>query len=380
MKNMKKKEAHLIIADSEKDANMYYATHFVAPDAFIFFEVDGDKNIVLSDLEVDRGRKQASMCHVLSLSEWQNYCKRKGKSGASLAEISAVILKSKGMKKVVVPFDFPSLYMLQIKKSGLDVHVKNSVFFESRSLKTPEEQSNIESTQASTEEAMGFAERVLRKSRVGKSGELIYEKEILTSEKLRRMMHVCLMENNCAAAHTIIACGNDACDPHCEGSGALMANQSIIIDIFPRSLNTFYFADMTRTFVKGKASQKLKKIYNAVRTAQEEAMTSIQDGADGKKIHRIVEAVFEKHGFKTSLRNGRHVGFFHGTGHGVGLEIHELPRISKLGDVLYDGNVVTVEPGLYYPGEGAVRLEDIVVVEKNGMRNITRYPKVLEIL
>ncbi len=379
MKNMKKKEAHLIIADSEKDANMYYATHFVAPDPFIFFEVDGDKNIVLSDLEADRGRKQASGCHVLSLSEWQIYCKREKISGVSLAEISGVILKSKGVKKVVVPFDFPSLYMMQIKKLGLNLHVKNSVFFESRSLKTSEEQSNIERAQASTEEAMELAERVLRESLVGKDGKLIYEKEILTSERLRRMMHARLMENNCAATHTIVACGNEACDPHCEGSGALMANQSIIIDIFPRSLDTFYFADMTRTFVKGKASPKLKKIYKAVQSAQEEAMSFIKDGAEGKKIHCIVEKALEKHGFKTYFKNGRHVGFFHGTGHGVGLEIHELPRISKLGDALYGGNVVTVEPGLYYPDEGAVRLEDIVVVEKNGMRNITRYPKTLEL-
>lgn len=376
---MKNKEARLIIADSEKDANMYYASKFVSPDPFVYLQSDDKKYLMLSDLEIDRGRRQADGCEVLSLSEWQKFCKRKKLKVETLADVAGAYLINHGVRNVSVPYDFPSLYTLQLKKAGLRVHVKNGVFFESRLIKTLDEQHSIESAQRSTENAMSLAENVLRKARVSNGGKLMYEGEVLTSERLRKMMHARLLEHNCLAAHTIVACGNDACDPHNEGSGALVANRCIIIDVFPRSLDTMYFADMTRTFVKGKATPKMKKIYNAVRAAQEEGMRLIQDGTDGKKVHGKVEKVFETFGFKTQMKNGRHVGFFHGTGHGVGLEIHELPRISKLGNPLHEGNVVTVEPGLYYPDEGEVRLEDIVVVEKNGMRNITRYPKTLEI-
>lgn len=368
-----------MIADSERDANMYYAAKFVAPDPFIFFEADGEKYIMLSDLEADRGRRQARECEVLPLTVWQKVCRRKGMANASLAEIAGACLKDRGIRNISVPYDFPSLYSMQLKKMGLNIHVKTGVFFESRHVKTPQELSFIERTQRATEKAMRLAESVLRRSRVAKDGKLLFENAALTSERLRKMMHARLLEENCFGSHTIIACGNDGCDPHNEGSGALYANRGIIIDVFPRSQDTFYFSDMTRTFVKGKAPAKLKKIYNAVRAAQEEAMRYIKDGADGKKIHRCVEKIFQKSGFVTGVKNGRHTGFFHGTGHGVGLEIHEMPRIGKLGSVLREGNVVTVEPGLYYPDEGAVRLEDIVVVERNGARNLTRYPKVLEI-
>lgn len=379
MKKTEAQEASLIISDSERDANMYYATRFVAPDPFVYFQIDGEKKMLLSDLEIDRARKQTRGMELLSLSRWQGLAAKNGYKKATLAQTAGVLLGRWKLKNIRVPFDFPSLYQNQLQAMGFDVHVAQDVFFKERLIKTPEEQDCMEKTQRYTEEAMEEAERVLRKSRVNGKEELVYEGEVLTSEKLRKMMQASLLEHNCAASHTIVACGDDACDPHCEGSGPLHANQPVIIDVFPRSLDTFYFADMTRTFVKGKAAPLMKKIAKAVAFAQEEAMEHIKDGADGKKIHEKVVKVFETSGFKTRRQKGRNVGFFHGTGHGVGLEIHEPPRVSKLGSVLRAGNVVTVEPGLYYPGEGAVRIEDMVVVEKNGVRNLTRYPKLLEI-
>ena len=123
----------------------------------------------------------------------------------------------------------------------------------------------------------------------------------------------------------------------------------------------------------------MKRLYAAVLDAQEEAIASVRDGADGKQIHAQVNRRFEEAGFKTGLTNGRMQGFFHGTGHGVGLDIHEAPRISKSGALLKAGQVVTVEPGLYYPDIGATRIEDMVLVTSDGCRNLTRFPKVLEI-
>ncbi|MEE9220392.1 MAG: M24 family metallopeptidase, partial [candidate division NC10 bacterium] len=158
-----------------------------------------------------------------------------------------------------------------------------------------------------------------------------------------------------------------------------LAHRPIVIDIFPRSSGTRYFADITRTVVKGRASLRVKQMYEAVLEAQAQAVALIRHEADGAAIHQEVTAVFERLGFHTAEADGRMQGFFHGTGHGLGLEIHEAPRIGKRGAVLRAGNVVTVEPGLYYSGEGGVRIEDVVVVTETGCRNLTQFQKVLEI-
>jgi len=159
----------------------------------------------------------------------------------------------------------------------------------------------------------------------------------------------------------------------------LYANQSIIMDIFPRDSQSRYFADLTRTVVRGKASPKLKKMFEAVKEGQQIAFKSIRDGTDGSMIHTAIQNRFEALGFKTGVQNGRMQGFFHGTGHGLGLEIHEPPRISLGKDILKTGQVVTVEPGLYYEDAGGIRLEDDVVVTKTGCFNLTRLPKILEL-
>jgi Xaa-Pro aminopeptidase len=187
------------------------------------------------------------------------------------------------------------------------------------------------------------------------------------------------MERDCVAQHTIVAGGEHACDPHNEGSGPLPAGRSIIFDVFPRSAVSRYFADMSRTVVRGDVSPELKRLYDTVKDAQEEAIGKIKDGADGMRIHHGICARFEKAGYKTGVVEGRMQGYFHGTGHGVGLDIHEAPRISRTGSVLQEGHVVTVEPGLYYPGLGAVRIEDMVLVTKDGCRNLTNFPKVFEL-
>jgi Xaa-Pro aminopeptidase len=176
-----------------------------------------------------------------------------------------------------------------------------------------------------------------------------------------------------------VACGEEGCDPHNQGSGPLAPDQPIIIDVFPRDTRSRYFADITRTVVKGRASAQVRRMYEAVAAGQAAALADIRDGVAADMVHRKVQATLEGFGFRTGEENGRMQGFFHGTGHGLGLEIHELPRVSKLPVALRSGHVVTVEPGLYYPGHGGVRIEDVVVVTGTGCRNLTTYPKTLEV-
>ncbi|HET7876359.1 MAG TPA: Xaa-Pro peptidase family protein, partial [Methylomirabilota bacterium] len=197
----------------------------------------------------------------------------------------------------------------------------------------------------------------------------------LTSEDLKKVVNVSLMENDCIAQHTIIACGEQGVDPHNQGSGPIRPHQGIILDIFPRSSRTRYFADMTRTVVKGRASEELKRMYDAVLAAQLRGIELIRDGASGAAVHGEVAKTLEARGYETGVAEGRNQGFFHGTGHGVGLDIHELPRVSRVDYELKAGHVVTVEPGLYYSGRGAVRIEDMVLVTQGGGRNLTRAAK-----
>jgi Xaa-Pro aminopeptidase len=209
------------------------------------------------------------------------------------------------------------------------------------------------------------------------SGVLHLDGEPLTSERVRSLIARTLMERACTARHTIVACGDQACDPHNHGSGPLRADLPVVIDIFPRSDETGYYSDMTRTVVRGEASGDLVDIYDAVLEAQLQALDRIRAGVDGRDVHQGVSSLFESRGFLTGLQDGRMQGFFHGTGHGVGLDIHEPPRVGKASDILEPGHVVSVEPGLYYTGRGAVRIEDLVVVTEAGCDNLTDYPKSL---
>jgi Xaa-Pro aminopeptidase len=295
-----------------------------------------------------------------------------------MCEIAYFLLKERGVSEVLVPASFPVLYADTLRKKGLMVHSRQEPFFEERLIKSNDEVRAISSTQRAVERAVREASLVLRKSKIqGKF--LIYQKKRLTSEYLKRVINVSLMESGCVPTRTIVACGPQSVDPHHEGAGMLCAHQPIVIDVFPFSDQNRYFADMTRTFVHGKASDKLKRMYRAVSGAQKIAFGKIRHGVSGKSVHQAILAHFEKSGFKSGEIDGRMQGFFHSTGHGVGLEIHEPPRISNSDEILKTGQVVTVEPGLYYQDSGGIRIEDMVLVTKTGCLNLTKFPKALEL-
>jgi Xaa-Pro aminopeptidase len=370
--------ATLFIAASEYDSNLYYATRFIAPDSFIYFEVKGERLMVMSDLEMDRAKTQASVDRVLSYSEIERKAKKQGIKNPTTIDIVNIVLKEFKARRLLVPANFPFIYATRLQELGYSLKPKRDPFYEQRVIKSAEEVQHIELSQRATEEAVASAHDLLRRATI-RDGQLWCDGVVLTSEQVKQLINVELMKRNCVAQHTIVAGGEQACDPHNEGSGPLPANRSIIFDVFPRSATSRYFADMSRTVIRGTVSPELKRLYGAVKDAQEEAITKIKDGADGMKIHQGICSRFEKAGYKTGLVNGRMQGYFHGTGHGVGLDIHEAPRISRTGSLLQEGHVVTVEPGLYYPGLGAVRIEDMVLVTKDGCRNLTNFPKIFEL-
>lgn len=370
--------ATLMIAASESDSNLYYATRFIAPDPFIFMEVKGQRILLMSDLEMDRARSQATVDQVLSYSDWERRAKAQGVSAPSSVDVLHLVLQDHGIKQLLVPGNFPFGHAVKLQTLGYQLETKKEPFYERRAIKTTEEIRCIEDAQRATEAAVAVAHDALRAAGI-RDGTLWLNGAPLTSERIKKLINVTLMERDCVAQHTIVAGGDQACDPHDEGSGPLPAQRSIIFDVFPRSAVTRYFADMSRTVVKGTASPELKRLYQAVHDAQEEAISKVRAGADGAKIHQEICDRFDDAGYATGVVNGRMQGYFHGTGHGVGLDIHEHPRISRSGSILQEGEVVTVEPGLYYPGLGAVRIEDMVLVTRDGCRNLTNYPKTFEL-
>ena len=370
-------EARLIIAASEQDADLYYATRFLAPDPFPFFQIGTERIMMASDLELGRARTQAAVDTILPLKKYEDRASERVKPPTLIGAVDEA-LRERGVQQLLIPGNFPTEYADKLRSRGYALRVKEGIFFEERLVKSDVEIGWIDETQRWAEEAMEIAIQAIREAEI--RGNALYRAgEHLTSEGVRRLIQHALLDRDCFAEHTIVAGGEHGSDPHHEGTGPLLPHQPIVIDIFPRSSRTRYFADITRTVVRGRASSRVRQMYEAVLQAQAQALASIRHEADGAAIHQEVSVVFERLGFHTGEVNGRMQGFFHGTGHGLGLEIHEWPRIGKRGAVLCAGNVVTVEPGLYYPGEGGVRIEDVVVVTETGCRNLTRFQKLLEI-
>jgi Xaa-Pro aminopeptidase len=369
----------LLVADSDHDANMLYATGMFVPDPFIFLRLRGKNLMVMSDLEIDRARQQAAHCHVLSLNNYQKKLRARGVKQAGFAQVIQMILREKKIGMVFVPQNFPLGLATELQRLRVKIKVKPE-FFSERELKSPAEVKKVSAALMMAEVGMAEAMQALKSAKVSRDRRLMYRGAPLPSEKLRSVIDCAILQAGGLAAHTIVAGGKQGCDPHETGHGQLFANELLIIDIFPRSQKTGYFGDITRTVVRGRASEAARKLYDTVLRGQLLAFKKIQAGVSTAEIHQAILGLFEQEGYKTGHRKGRMQGFFHGTGHGLGLEIHEAPRIGSTSvGVLKAGQIVTVEPGLYYPEIGGVRIEDVALVTNRRARNLTQFEKVLEL-
>jgi Xaa-Pro aminopeptidase len=364
----------LIVAASDQDADMFYATRFWAGDPFIFLQQNGKRTIVLTDLEMGRGRRTAKVDEFVSYNKLEGEVRGKDRQSPSFEKVLAHFLRRRKVKRATVPSSFPLGYAREL---DVDLTTTNGMFWPQRAAKTDEELKLIGRALRITEAGMARAMEVLRRSTIARDKKLKWSGKTLTSEILRAEIDTAMLHAGGQPTNTIVAGGDQACDPHERGSGPLRANELIIFDIFPRDPKSGYWGDMTRTVVRGRASEAQRKLWQTVKDGQELALKRIKAGVDGMSIHKAIQKLFDDHGYKTEVRNGKNVGFFHGTGHGLGLEIHEHPRLQKV--VLQDRQVVTVEPGLYYPGLGGVRIEDVVAVTKRGCKILSRFPKQLEI-
>jgi Xaa-Pro aminopeptidase len=377
----------LVIAAPEHDATAYHLSGFLAPDPVIYLRVGGESGkgyLVVSSMEYGRAKRDARADEVLSFDglDVMNLARELKSGGRALAAATARLLERLGAANspVAVPPSLGVVYADELRARGLTVRPDAALFAGLRRQKTEKEISSVERTQKAVEEACAHAVGILRESGIAEDGTLLHEGETLTSERLRSEIDVELLRRGYAADGTITAGGVQAADPHERGHGPLKAGESIILDIFPVDKASRYYADMTRTFVKGEPSPELQKMYDAVLESQEAALSMIRAGINGRDVHNKVSEVLHRAGYKTLVHNQKpgeplQEGFIHGTGHGVGLEIHEAPHVSTADEELIPGDVVTVEPGLYDPTVGGVRIEDLVVVTEDGCRNLTNFPK-----
>jgi Xaa-Pro aminopeptidase len=371
-----KKTALLLFGTGETCADLLYAGGFSAPDP-VFMLVHGrEKVLVVSPLEEGRARAVAkrgvSVITPDELVAGGPHRKRPRE------EWIAALLRTRKIRTVAVPAGFPIGMARELERRGIRVQVAKRRIFDRR-VKSSGEVRRIAGVQRASVTAMRAAIALIRKSTVDAQGYLKCGGKRLTSEAVReRIAHV-LLAYGCGGPSPIVAGGRSAADPHDIGHGPLRGGETIVIDIFPRHIDHGYWGDITRTVVKGKPSRRAQAMYEAVMEAQKTALRMIKAGARAGAIHKAAQAVFIRRGFKTEKTRGRRIGFFHGTGHGVGLEIHEEPSLSDNTGRLRKGHVVTVEPGLYYPESGGVRIEDTVLVTRRGWRYLATCGKAFRV-
>ncbi|WP_128905626.1 M24 family metallopeptidase [Halorubrum amylolyticum] len=366
-----------LIDASQDDANQLYLSGFTGPDPFLTLYADGEVHLLVSGLEYGRAREEATADTVERHADYDyEYGGREARN-----DMYARFVRDKGVDFVSMPPRGPVGTADALRERGIDVAVDaDDRLQDVRAVKTDAEVGAIREAQRANEAAMRAAEELIAgvdvagESDDAERGVLLHGGEPLTSEQVAQEIEMTLLRHGCALDQTIVAGGAQAADPHDRGSGALRANEAIIVDIFPRSKATKYNADMTRTFCVGEPSETLREWYDLTERALDAALDAVEPGATGEDVHAAACEVYEDAGeptFRTDPET--ETGFIHSTGHGVGLDVHESPRLASGGEELEPGHVITVEPGLYDPEVGGVRIEDIAVVTEDGYENFTEY-------
>ena len=372
-------DGYCIDADGT-DSDQRYVSGFTAPDPYQTLVTAEGVHLLVSGLEYGRAKADASADSVTRRSayDYQQLVADHGPYEGKCRMVAA-FCADHDVDSLAVPRSFPTGTADGLRAQGLEVTVEPEGITEGvRATKTEWEREQIQASQRANEAAMATAEALIATADI-EDGVLVHDGEPLTSERVKTEIEVTLLRQGCGLDDTIVACGADGADPHNRGSGPLEADELIVVDIFPRDKETGYFADMTRTFARGEPSEEARRRYEVTKTAYETALEAVEAGVTGADVHGAACDVIEDAGYD-SLRSdpSAETGFIHGTGHGVGLDIHEAPSVSPAGGELKAGHVITIEPGLYDPDVGGVRIEDLVVVTEDGYENLTDYRVGLE--
>ena len=366
-------DARIIISDSLNDSNMFYAVKTVINDDFIFIDKDGKKTIYVDPSWLNSAKQEAQVDRIVNYSDYDMNATRN-----SLETVIESIVKEQDIDRAVIPSNLKIKYARILEKSNVKIRIEERMFPE-RESKTKTEVQSVRMAQEATEKAMDKVVSLIRQASIGDGGRLVLNGRELTRFDLERAALIELLNNGCESPHGCMVFNSP--DLFRENNkGYLFGGKPIIIDIFPRSSANRYYSDMTRTIAKGSVSDEAKKLYNAVMDAQKYAIEKVRPGLKANELYKAVLDYFHDRGYETDRGGIISQGFTHGLGHGVGLDVHEAPELNIQNNaVLKEGNVITIEPGLYYPEIGGVRIEDVLLITKDGCQNLTSYPKYLEV-
>jgi Xaa-Pro aminopeptidase len=367
----------ILMATGLEENDVRYATHLVAADPFFLLVAGSRLHLLVSALEAARARKTcpSAILHTPAQLFADGASRRHALGDQVLA-----LVRQLRFRTVQVGPGFPLGPVRTLERGGVKVQLADTPAFRARAIKSPREIACIAKSQHAAVVAMHAAVRCIRASEISAAGLLKLKGKPLASESIKELIEQILLRHNCTADGTIVAVGPQGARPHDVGSGPLRANRPIVIDIFPRDKTTGYWGDITRTVVRGRAPDAIRRLHRDVLAAQALACSMLRPGVESRAVQRAVEKFFHEAGHETRLSPpGKECGFIHSVGHGVGLDIHESPGLRNEPGRLAAGNVLTVEPGLYVPGLGGVRIEDTVVVTRTGHKMLAAFPKKLEV-
>jgi Xaa-Pro aminopeptidase len=370
--------AVLIFGDTLRVPELRHEVPHAVADPFLYVEVDGRRYTVLRSLEVARMAELENM-EPLPLEELGlDELVAQGRSGdEAMLEIAARACERLGVREATVPPGFPLALADRLRAEGIALAVDRDLFVARRRAKTAHELAGIRRAQRAAEAGTAAVAALLRRAE-NAGGVLHLDGEPLTSERLKADASRAFAGAGAVADDFIVAHGAQTCIGHHMGSGPIGWGEPVTVDLWPRDGESGCHSDMTRTFVVGPVSDELADYHRLCLEALERATAAIRPGITGRELHTLASEVFEAGGYPTQLSKqpGEVLldGFFHGLGHGVGLEVHEEPQLDLSGGELVPGDVIAVEPGCYRQGHGGVRLENLVLVTEDGCEVLTEYP------
>jgi Xaa-Pro aminopeptidase len=363
---------------------LYHRVRFLVGDpAALITLPDGSTTFILRDIEMDRARKHARADRVACPRDFEPPGGLSGDRETATAQAVAECLRRAGASAVRTDRSLPMIYAHFMGLAGIDVRCDPELGVLERRAKDEQEVTHLRKAQRMTERAMELACGMVAHADASADGTLFVSGELLTADRVRAAVDVFLLEHNFRNDTMIVAGGPQGADCHDRGSGPLMTGQPVIIDIFPQDRTTLYNGDCTRVVVHGDVPDEVAKMHAAVVEAKAAAIDACRAGTTGERVHAVTAEIIRGHGYEMGMppegAPDTYCGMVHGTGHGVGVEVHEPPLLDTGGPLLVAGDCLTVEPGLYSLAIGGIRIEDMVIVRDGGPpENLNALPEGLD--
>jgi Xaa-Pro aminopeptidase len=376
--------ALLMAGIPQLNSALYHRIRFLVGDPAAYVQLPlpggGTKSVlILRDIEMDRARRHARANEVACPADFAPAAGLSGDRETATAQAAAECLRRAGVTQVVADRTLPLIFAEIAREAGIGVQCDTSIGVADRRRKDAEELAHIREAQAANEQIIERTCRMIARAEAGRDGVLLHDGGPLTSERVRAIVNHWFIDLGYVNPPSIIAGGPVGGDCHDLGHGPLRTGEPVIVDIFPRNGTTLYYGDCTRTVVHGDVPDAATRMHAAVCAAKAAGMAAARAGVTGEDVHKATIAVIAARGYKTGLPPADapddYCAMPHGTGHGIGLECHEPPLLDFKGPELLEGELVTIEPGLYRRDVGGVRVEDIVLIHADCCETLNKLPE-----